>query len=106
MGTTARRVASEVRRAVRGRSLINRHNLITMEDQMRPLKLMTAMVCALALIATSSRIRLGAQEKEQKKPCCEATVEAGKKCKHECCKKAAEDGKVCEKCHPKKEDKK
>ena len=70
---------------------------------MRPLKLMTAMVCALALIATSSRIRLGAQEKEQKKPCCEATVEAGKKCKHECCKKAAEDGKVCEKCHPKKD---
>lgn len=39
---------------------------------------------------------------EVKKPCCEPTVEAGKKCKNMCCKKAAEKGEVCKKCHPKK----
>ncbi len=38
--------------------------------------------------------------------CCDATVEAGKKCDHKCCVKAANDGKVCEKCHPKKDEKK
>jgi hypothetical protein len=43
---------------------------------------------------------------EDKKPCCEATVEAGKKCTHECCKKAAAQDKVCKKCHPKKADEK
>ena len=35
--------------------------------------------------------------------CCDATVEAGKKCEHKCCTKAADKGKVCEKCHPKKD---
>ena len=70
---------------------------------MNPIKSLTAMVCALALVAVPSLVRASAQEK---KACCEATVEAGKNCKHECCKKAAADGKVCEKCHPKKEDKK
>ena len=36
---------------------------------------------------------------EDKKPCCEATVDAEKKCEHECCQKAAEKGKICKKCH-------
>jgi len=35
--------------------------------------------------------------------CCDATVDAGKKCDHKCCVKAANDGKVCEKCHAKKD---
>ena len=35
--------------------------------------------------------------------CCDATVEAGKKCDHKCCVKASNDGKVCQKCHPKKD---
>ena len=73
---------------------------------MKPLKLAATLICVSTLLSTSSLVRAGVQEKEQKKPCCEATVEAGKKCKHDCCKKAAEAGKVCEKCHPKKEDKK
>ena len=38
--------------------------------------------------------------------CCDATVEAGKKCDHKCCVKASNDGKVCAKCHPKKDEKK
>jgi len=38
-------------------------------------------------------------------PCCEATVEAQKKCKNECCQKAATAGKICEKCHPTKDKK-
>src|SRR5262245_14505449 len=70
------------------------------ENNMKPLKLVATLICVSALLSTSSFVRAGAQEKEQKKPCCEATVEAGKKCKHDCCKKAAEEGKVCEKCHP------
>ncbi len=37
---------------------------------------------------------------DEKKPCCEATVEAGKKCEHKCCVAAAEKGKLCKKCHP------
>jgi len=70
---------------------------------MNSIKSLTAMICALTLVAVPSLVRASAQEK---KACCEATVEAGKNCKHECCKKAAEDGKVCEKCHPKKDEKK
>ncbi len=68
------------------------------------MKIMTtlgALVFAAALFAGPGLVRA----QDEKKPCCEATVEAGKKCKHECCVKAAESGKVCEKCHPKKEKK-
>jgi hypothetical protein len=71
---------------------------------MKTTKLVTAVLCAFGMLATTSLVP--AQEKEEKKPCCEATVEAGKKCKHECCVKAAEAGKVCDKCHPKKDEKK
>ena len=41
-----------------------------------------------------------AKGSEDKKPCCEATVDAEKKCDHKCCQKAAEKGKICKKCHP------
>jgi len=72
---------------------------------MMRIKSLSAILCAVALLAGSSFT--GAQEKkDEKKPCCEATVEAGKKCKHECCVKAANAEKVCEKCHPKKDEKK
>ncbi|HYV29264.1 MAG TPA: hypothetical protein VFA77_17145 [Candidatus Eisenbacteria bacterium] len=64
-------------------------------------KLAIVAICVVALIGTAVPTWAVAQEK---KACCEATVEAGKNCKHECCKKAAADGKVCEKCHPKKEE--
>jgi hypothetical protein len=62
------------------------------------MKLVKSLVLAgLALAFTSSSILAG---------CCDATVDAGKKCEHKCCVKAAKDGKVCEKCHPKKDEKK
>jgi len=69
------------------------------------MKIMTslgALLFAAALLAGPGLLRA----QDEKKGCCEATVEAGKKCKHECCVKAAEGGKVCEKCHPKKDEKK
>ncbi len=62
----------------------------------------TTMLCALALLGGVSLLRAA----DDKKPCCEATVEAGKKCDHKCCKDAAEKGTVCEKCHPKQDEKK
>ncbi len=62
---------------------------------------MSLTVCAFAFLGVSP-----VRAADDKKPCCEATVEAGKKCDHKCCVKAAEDGKVCEKCHPKKDEKK
>ena len=62
---------------------------------------MIGIVCALAFLASAGVTR----GDDEKKPCCPATVEGGKKCEHKCCVKAAEDGKVCEKCHPKKEEK-
>ena len=72
---------------------------------MRTIKSLIAVLCALTLLGGVSLTR--AQErKDEKKPCCKATVEAGKKCEHKCCKDAAQKGKVCEKCHPKKEEKK
>ena len=74
---------------------------------MKLIKSVSTMVCVAALLGMSSIGRADDEKKDEaKKPCCEATVEAGKKCEHECCKKAAEAGKVCEKCHPKKDEKK
>jgi hypothetical protein len=63
---------------------------------MKAMKLLS--VCAFAVALLASPVWAA----EEKKPCCEATVEAGLKCDHPCCKKAAEKGKVCQKCHPKK----
>jgi hypothetical protein len=61
---------------------------------MKTIRLLSVFVFATAMLADP------AWAAEQKKPCCEATVEAGKKCDHPCCKKAAEANKVCKKCHP------
>ncbi|MEY2408171.1 MAG: hypothetical protein QOF48_841 [Verrucomicrobiota bacterium] len=65
------------------------------------LKVVSALLCAGAMLATVSFVRAADED-----PCCKATIKAGKKCKHECCVKAAEGGKVCEKCHPPKKDEK
>ena len=73
---------------------------------MKNMKLAVAILGALTMLATTMVVRAEEEKKEEKKPCCEATVEAGKKCAHDCCVKAAEDGKVCEKCHPKKKEEK
>lgn len=67
---------------------------------MKAIKLLSLAVCAFAFVTTSP---LSAAD--DKKACCEATVDAGKKCDHKCCQKASEAGKVCKKCH-KSEDKK
>lgn len=68
---------------------------------MKAIKLLTIAVCAFAWLGISN-VRAA---EDSKKPCCEATVEAGKKCDHACCKKAAEKGKVCKKCHKTEEKK-
>jgi hypothetical protein len=65
---------------------------------MKALKLLSIVLFASSMIAGPLMAA------EEKKPCCEATVEAGQKCAHKCCVKAAKAGKVCEKCHPKKAD--
>jgi hypothetical protein len=69
---------------------------------MKVIKLLSVAVCAFAFVTTSP---ISAQAADSKKACCEATVDAGKKCDHKCCQKASEAGKVCKKCH-KSEDKK
>ena len=69
---------------------------------MPTMKRITTLSTALAVAALlAAPILLRAAD--DKKPCCEPTAEAGKKCDHKCCVKAAGEGKVCEKCHPKKE---
>jgi len=72
---------------------------------MKALTSIGVILCAAATIAGSTSVRAD-DAKDEKKPCCPATVEGGKSCAHECCVKAAKDGKVCENCHPKKEEKK
>jgi len=67
------------------------------------MKLVKSLMLAAVALAFCTNGLLAADDK---KPCCEATVDAGKKCDHKCCVKAANDGKVCEKCHPKKDEKK
>ena len=66
---------------------------------MKAIKLLTIAVCAFAWLGISN-----VRAADEKKPCCDASVEAGKKCEHACCKKAADKGKVCKKCHPAKTD--
>lgn len=56
--------------------------------------ILSVAVCAFALMGVTS-----VRSADDKKPCCEATVEAGKKCDHKCCQTASEKGKVCKKCH-------
>ena len=66
---------------------------------MKSLKTLGALFCAAAVLTAWNVARAD----DEKKPCCEATVEAGKKCEHKCCVKAADADKVCKKCHPKKD---
>jgi hypothetical protein len=69
------------------------------------MKTFISIVCSLALLgAICYAADKPAEKPADKKPCCEATVEAGLKCTNQCCIKAAKDGKVCEKCHPKKDE--
>lgn len=74
---------------------------------MKNIRVFSAILVAAAMTCGSIVLADDATDKKaETKPCCEATVDAGKKCDHECCKKAAEEGKVCEKCHPKKDEEK
>ena len=72
----------------------------------RIVTVLSILACSVALIGSNA---LAADKPAKKKDCgcCEATVEAGKKCDKcgECCKKAAAEGKVCAKCHPAKKAK-
>jgi hypothetical protein len=61
------------------------------------MKSITAIACAIAMLASLSLARA--------ETCCEKAKAAGKECAHKCCVKATKEGKVCEKCNPKKEAK-
>ena len=60
---------------------------------MKAIKSFTAIVAALAFLATVS---FAAEQS-----CCEKAKAEGKECTHKCCQKAAKEGKVCEKCNKK-----
>ena len=78
---------------------VNQSAGLTLASQERKnMKSVKSLVLAAVALAFCSSSVLAA--------CCDATVEAGKKCDHKCCVKAANDGKVCEKCHPKKDKEK
>ena len=66
--------------------------------QMKSIKSLVAIACALAFIASVTAARA--------ESCCDKAKAAGKECSHACCKEATKAGKVCEKCNPKKEEKK
>lgn len=63
---------------------------------MKSIKLLTALVCTLAVMSVSVNAE----------SCCDKAKKAGKECDHKCCVEAAKAKKTCEKCNPKKEDKK
>jgi len=63
---------------------------------MKLIKRLTAVTCALALLAGPA---LAAE-----KTCCEKAAAEGKECTHKCCVTAHKEGKSCEKCNPNKED--
>jgi len=63
---------------------------------MKLIKRLTAVTCALALLAGPA---LAAE-----KTCCEKAAAEGKECTHKCCVTAHKEGKSCEKCNKNKED--
>ena len=65
------------------------------KKNMKAIKVLSVAVCAFAMLSFTNI----SQAADDKKPCCDKTVEAGKKCEHKCCQKAAEKGNVCKKCH-------
>ena len=68
---------------------------------MKLIKTISAVVCAVAVLAASA---LAENAAEKKQTCCEKAKAAGKECTHKCCVAAHKDGKSCEKCNPNKED--
>ncbi|HXG46797.1 MAG TPA: hypothetical protein VNO52_04170 [Methylomirabilota bacterium] len=62
------------------------------------MKSITAIACALAMVASLSLARA-------EDSCCDKAKKEGKECTHKCCQAAKKEGKVCEKCNPKKEKK-
>jgi hypothetical protein len=78
------------------------HGRLNKNYMKRIITILSVLACAVAL-AGGTALAAEKAGKSAKKACgcCEATVEAGKKCKEECCTKAAKEGKVCATCHPK-----
>jgi len=66
---------------------------------MKLIKTLSAIACAVALVAGSA---IAAEKAE--KTCCEKAKAEGKECTHKCCVEAHKAGKSCEKCNPNKED--
>ena len=69
----------------------------TKVKQMKSIKSLVALACALAFLGSVSIARA--------ETCCEKAKAAGKECTHKCCQEATKAGKTCEKCNPKKETK-
>ena len=65
--------------------------------QMKSIKSLVALACALAFLGSVSIARA--------ETCCEKAKAAGKECTHKCCQEATKAGKTCEKCNPKKDAK-
>jgi len=70
---------------------------------MKLIKNLSAVLCAVALLASAA---IAADSADKKQTCCEKAKAAGKECTHKCCVAAHKDGKSCEKCNPNKEDQK
>jgi hypothetical protein len=74
---------------------------------MKVIKTLSAVVCALAILAGPAIAADAAKDKdskEKKQTCCEKATAEGKECTHKCCVAAHKEGKSCEKCNPNKED--
>ena len=76
---------------------------------MKLIKNLSALACALAILAAPAMAladdKAPDAKKEDKKTCCEKAKADGKECSHKCCVAAKADGKTCEKCNPPKDKK-
>jgi uncharacterized protein YycO len=68
---------------------------------MKIIKTVTAVVCAVALLAGPA---LAADKAVEKKTCCQTAKANSKECTHKCCVAAHKEAKSCLKCNPNKED--
>ena len=73
---------------------------------MKVIKTLSAVICALAVLAGPVIAADAGKDKdtEKKQTCCEKAKAEGKECTHKCCVAAHKEGKSCEKCNKNKED--
>ena len=72
---------------------------------MKLIKTLSAVICAVAILAGPAMAAdSGKETKDKKQTCCEKAKAEGKECTHKCCVAAHKEGKSCEKCNKNKED--